>query len=214
VGDRFSEYRLPPGRHGIPPAEVAENQRWRLIGAAAEVLAECGPVRTTSTRVARRAAVSPATFYQHFDNVAECLLAAYRAEVDSIWGVVAEACRETEIGWPERLAVAVASTLRLLAVEPAMAHLLSAKAPSGVAAIAEAREGAVERLAELLAGGRELRPKGAAELPAGIERHLISGALAIVAERVAAGEAERLPELAPDLTAMLSAPYVSEARPG
>lgn len=206
--DRFSDYRLPPGRHGIPPSEVAENQRWRLIGAAAEVLAEHGPVRTTSTRVARRAAVSPATFYQHFDDVADCLLAAYRAEVDSIWDVVSEACRQTEIDWPQRLAVAVASTLRFLAVEPAMARLLGAEAPSSVPAISEARGEVVKRLAELLASGRELRPKGAAELPAGTERHLVSGALAILAERVGAGEAERLPELAPELTEMLSAPYL------
>jgi AcrR family transcriptional regulator len=205
---RLSEYRLPPGRHGIPPGEVAENQRWRLIGAAAEVLAECGPVRTTSTRVARRAGVSPATFYQHFDNVAACLLAAYRAEVDSIWEVVSAACREAEIEWSQRVGVAVASTLRLLAVEPAMAGMLGAEAPSGVASIADAREEAIERLAGLLASGRELRPSDAPELPEGAERHLVSGALAVLAGRVAVGEVERLPELAPELTEMLTAPYL------
>jgi AcrR family transcriptional regulator len=208
---RFSEYRLPPGRHGIPPGEVAENQRWRLIGAAAEVLAEQGPVRTTSTRVARHAAVSPATFYVHFENVGECLLAAYRAEIDCVWEAVSEACEQAEIEWPERLGVAVASALRFLAVEPSMARLLGAEAPSGVPAVAAAREEACERFAGLLAGGRELRPRGAPELPAGTERHLVSGALALVAQRVGAGEVERLPELAPALTEMLSAPYLRPA---
>ena len=197
-----------PGRHGIPREEVAENQRWRLIGAAAEVLAEYGPVRTTSTRVAKRAGVSPATFYQHFENVGDCLLAAYRAEMDSIWEVVSDACDQTEIEWPERLGVAVASTLRFLAVEPAMSRLLGAEAPASVTAIAGAREGAVERLAGLLASGRKQRPKGSKELPPGTERHLIAGVFAILAHTVGSGDAERLPELATQLTAMLAAPYV------
>jgi AcrR family transcriptional regulator len=208
---RFAEFRLPPGRHGIPPEQVAENQRWRLIGAAAEVLAEHGPVHTTSTRIARHAAVSPATFYQHFENVADCLLAAYRAEMDSIWGTVSEACEQPGLEWEERLGVAIASTLRFLAVEPSMAHLLCPGAPSGVPAIAAAREEAYGRFAGLLAGGRERRPGAEGELPPGTERHLVGGAFAVVTRRVAAGDVERLPELAPALTEMLSAPYLRPA---
>jgi AcrR family transcriptional regulator len=204
----FSEFRLPPGRHGIPPEEVAENQRWRLLGAAAEVLAESGHVRTNSTRVSKVAGVSPATFYQHFANVGECLLAAYEAASDWVWGIVSDACREEEIGWPERLAVGVASALRLLAVEPGMAHLLGDEAAAGEPAIARSRQAGIERLAELLAAGRALRPANAAKLPAGTERHLVAGAFAIFSERVAAGDADRLPELAPELIEMLSAPYV------
>ncbi len=207
----FADFRLPPGRHGIPPGEVAENQRWRLLGAAAEVLAERGHVHTTSTRVAKAAGVSPATFYLHFDNVSDCLLAAYVSAADWIWGVIAEACREQEIGWRQRLGVAVGSSLRLLAVEPATANLLGSEAPAGERAIAAAREELVERLAVLLASGRELRDGAAGELPASTERHLVSGALAIVSERVADGEVERLPEVGPALTEMLAAPYAERA---
>jgi AcrR family transcriptional regulator len=205
----FSEFRLPPGRHGISPEEVAENQRWRLVGAAAEVLADHGHVNTTSTRVSKHAGVSPATFYQHFENVGDCLLASYRAAVDCVWEIVSDACGEEQIEWLQRLGVAVASTLRFLAVEPAIAHLLGAEAPAGERAIAGARRESIERLAELLATGRTLRPEHAGELPPGTERHLVSGAVAIYSERVAAGEVERLPELAPELTKMLAAPYVS-----
>jgi AcrR family transcriptional regulator len=210
-GRALSEFRLPPGRHGIPPSAVAENQRWRLLGAAAEVLAEGGHVRTTSTRVSKVAGVSPATFYQHFDNVGDCLLAAYEAGVECVWEIVSEACGAEQVGWPERLGVAVASTLRFLAVEPALAFLLGDEAPAGEAAIAAVRRKAIERLAKLLAGGRSLRPAEAAELPSATERHLVSGAVAIYAERVAAGDVERLPELGPQLTEMLTAPYVGGA---
>lgn len=200
---------IAPGRHGIPAEEVAENQRWRLLGAVAEVLAERGHVGTTSTRVAKRAGVSPATFYQHFDNVGDCLLAAYVSASDCVWDIVSEACEKEEIGWLHRLGVAVGSTLRFLAVEPATANLLGSEAPAGEVAIAIAREGSVGKLAELLASGRELRGKAAAALPAHTERHLISGAVALFSDRVAAGEVERLPELGPEMTEMLSAPYVN-----
>ncbi len=145
----------------------------------------------------------------HFENIGDCLLAAYEVAVGCIWEVVSDACDQEEIGWPHRLGVAVASSLRLLAVEPAMAHLLGDEAPAGEPAIARARQLAIERFAGLLASGRDLRPADAGELPAGAERHLVSGALAVYAERIAAGDVERLPELAPELTEMLSALYVS-----
>jgi AcrR family transcriptional regulator len=202
----FQEFRLPPGRHGISPEEVAENQRWRLLGAAAEVLAEQGHVNTTSTRVSKRAGVSPATFYQHFDNIGECLLAAYEAAAGCVHEICSEACDHQELDWSARLGVAVASTLRFLAVEPPTAHLLGAEAPAGEPAVAAARRAFVDRLAVLLASGRANRPAGAG-LPEGTERLLVAGALAICSERVAAGEVERLPELSPALAEMLSAPY-------
>jgi AcrR family transcriptional regulator len=203
----FWEFRLPPGRHGIAPEQVAENQRWRLLGAAAEVLAEHGHVDTTSTRVSKRAGVSPATFYQHFDNISDCLLAAYEAAAGCVHEICAEACAQGELGWRERLGVAVASTLRFLAVEPATAHLLGAEAPAGEAAVARARRVSIERLAELLAAGRAERAAAAPKLPRATERLLVTGAVAICAEWVAAGDVERLPELTPALTEMLAAPY-------
>ena len=164
---------------------------------------------TTSTRVSKAAGVSPATFYQHFDNIGDCLLAAYEAASECVWEIVSEACGEEQIGWPERLGVAVASTLRFLAVEPA--HRPPARrrtAGRASLAIADARRQAIDRLAELLASGREPAPGGCAELPAATERHLVSGAVAIYSEWVAAGDVDRLPELAPQLTEMLAAPYV------
>jgi AcrR family transcriptional regulator len=187
---------------------VAANQRWRLLGATAEVLAEQGHVNTTSTRVSKQAGVSPATFYQHFDNIGDCLLAAHEAASESVLEIVSEACREERIGWLQRLGVAVASTLRFLAVEPATAHLLGTEPPAGERGIARARQASIERLAGLLASGRALRPEDAVELPTGTERHLVAGAVAIYSERVAAGDVDRLPELAPELTEMLAAPYV------
>ncbi len=206
-GSSFADFRLPPGRHGIPPEEVAANQRWRLLGAAAEELAESGHVRTTSTRISKRAGVSPATFYKHFDNVAACLLASFEVAADCVWVAVTAACTEPKLEWHRRLREALDSVLRFLAAEPAIAHMLGGEPSAGEPDIAIARGRLLEKLAGLLAEGRKLRPADAPELPPNTELHLVSGALVVVSDRVAAGDGVQLPRFAPQLVEMLAVPY-------
>jgi AcrR family transcriptional regulator len=181
----LSAFQLPRGRHGIPPEQVAESQRWRLLGAAAEVLAERGYARTKASDIAAQAGVSRGTFYKHFDNLHACLLAAYEMTADCVCDL-ADAAREGEGGWEARLRTALGEVLSFLAGEPALAHLLSPELAAGVPEIAAARERLVDRLVEV-----------------GLERRLLEGALALVSERVAAGETDRLPDLAPQLTELI-----------
>jgi AcrR family transcriptional regulator len=195
----------------MPPDQVAENQRWRLIGAAAEVLAERGYARMTSKAIAQCAGVSSSAFYEHFEHLDACLLAAYEMAAECLWELVAAAC----IGageWPQRLRSAIDVAIEYVVSEPTHARLLGAEAPAGVAAIAAARERLYERLAGLLCGGRQLRIETAGELPPGIELHLVAGAFALASDRVAAGEIERLGSLASGLTEILTGPYVVEVR--
>jgi len=69
--------RLPPGRHGLPRDLVRAHQRQRLLEATA--LAEQGYGRLTTARVTELAGVSRRTFYQHFEDLWACLLAAYES---------------------------------------------------------------------------------------------------------------------------------------
>jgi AcrR family transcriptional regulator len=201
---------LPPGRHGIPPEQVAENQRWRLLGAAAEVLAERGYAHTRSADIARRAAVSSATFYENFENVDACLLAAHRMAAECVCGLVSGGCESAPpTEWPARLHSAVDAVLKLIASEPALASLLGPAAPAAALSIAAARDGLIERLAAFLYGGRALRGEAIPELLPDIELRLIAGAIGLVSDRVRDGEAERLPELAAELAAILLIPYGS-----
>ena len=192
-GRRFNRQRVTDA--SIAPTEVAANQRWRLLGAATEVFAEEGRLGTTSTAVARRAGVSPATFYKHFDNISACLLAAYEISAESLLEAVAAGCRERGLPWPRRLREAIGSALRFLAAEPAIAATLGAAAPAAEPTIATAHQRLVEQLADMLSEGRELRPADAGPLPEGGEEMLVSGALTLVSDRVEAGDCERLPEL-------------------
>jgi AcrR family transcriptional regulator len=201
----FAEFRLPPGRHGIPPEEVAANQKWRILGAVTEVLAESGRLRTTSTAVARRASVSPATFYQHFENISDCLEAAFDVADDCIWTAITGACTEPKLEWRRRLREALDAALRFLAAEPELAHMLGSEAASAERGISAARIGLQERLASLLAETCGDRDDGEKAREAGqLELGLVGATFEVVSERIEAGEAAELPKLAPDLTKLIA----------
>ena len=207
----FADFRLPRGRHGIPPELVAENQRWRLLAAAAEVFAERGYARATAADIASTAGVSRSTFYKYFDHLPSCLLAAYEMAADCLCDLVSVSCEDRRPDWPARLRAAIEDALAFLASEPSLAGLLAAKTPAGLPAIAAARDRLLNRLAWPLRNGRKLRGPDAPDLPPDLERHLIAAALGLISGRVAAAEAARLPELAPELAELLATPYLDAA---
>lgn len=204
---KFAEFRLPPGRHRLSREQVAENQRWRLLGAAAEVVAERGYLDTKASDIARCAGVSRTTFYRYFDDLPSCLLAAYETAVDCLVELVSSACESGE-EWDVQLRVAIDAVLEFFVSDPSLACLFGHQVAAGVPQIALARGSMIERLCPLLASGRAGQ-EGAAELPAKAEKYLIAGALSVVSDRIADGAVERLPDLAPALVEVLAAPYQS-----
>jgi AcrR family transcriptional regulator len=186
--------RLPPGRHGIPADLVRAHQRQRLLEAAAAALAEQGYGRLTAARVTELAGVSSRTFYQHFEDLWACLVAAYEAGAGML-------CTEIERAHGARAGVAAA--LGFLAAEPAVARLLSAEPPPQIAALAGARRDLIERLGAMLRGALD-DLGGATPLP-GLERRLIGAALALVSARAASGDPQRLRDLEPELSELLLA---------
>jgi AcrR family transcriptional regulator len=207
----LSSYQLPRGRHGIPPELVAENQRWRLLAAVGEVLGAHGYAHTKGSEVCRRAGVSRGTFYAHFDNIDDCLISAFEMAADCIRDVVSGAC-EVELERGERLRAAIDAALEFLSAEPSLAHLFGTEVAVGVAAIAAARERLIDHLAWLLHRDRQLHRGAAPELPADTERRLVAATFALLSDRVAAGEAAHLPELTPELTTILAAPFVGQLK--
>ena len=202
----LNTFRLPRGKHSLSRELVAENQRWRLLAAAGEVLAANGYAKTTSARIANRAGVSHSTFYEQFPNVDSCLLAAHETAAACVLEVISS-CREG-VGVGERLDRAVEDVLEFLSREPSLAMLLGAEISAGVPAVATSRELLVHRLAEKLRTGRKASGV-AGDAASGIECRLVEGAVAIVTEAIDAREAERLPELSTELGRLLAAPYAS-----
>lgn len=195
--------RLPPGRHGIPADLVRTHQRQRLLEAAAAALAEQGYGRLTAARVTELAGVSSRTFYQHFEDLWACLLAAYESEAGHLCSEIEGACAAmAEDDRSGRARSGIGAALGFLAAEPSIARLLSAEPPPQIVALAAARRDLVERLGAMLRS--VLAPGGATPLP-GLERRLIGAALALVSSRAGSGDPQRLRELEPELSEILLA---------
>jgi AcrR family transcriptional regulator len=74
----------PRGRHA-PPLEVRKDQqRRRLFAAAAAVFARSGYAEATAEGIARQAGMSKATFYEHFDNKEDCIVALFDAAIGGL----------------------------------------------------------------------------------------------------------------------------------
>jgi AcrR family transcriptional regulator len=75
---------VPRGRHA-PPLEVRQDrQRARLFAAASAVFARGGYADATAEAIAREAGMSKATFYEHFGNKEDCIVALFDAAIETI----------------------------------------------------------------------------------------------------------------------------------
>jgi AcrR family transcriptional regulator len=65
-----------------------DQQRRRLFAAAAKVFARMGYADASAEAIAREAGMSKATFYEHFDNKEDCLLALFGAAIEMVVGAM------------------------------------------------------------------------------------------------------------------------------
>ena len=179
-------HRLPPGRHGIPANLVTEHQRLRLIAAMGEALAEHGYAGVTTTHVSERARVSTSTFYKHFGNLWDCVLAAYVASADRLCERIEAACSARRAAALRRSPVGIEAALAFVAAEPAAGAADLRPAPLEATAIAAARRLLIARLAGMLR--REPRRRGRRGSRPGLDERLIDASLAFVCTRISAGD--------------------------
>jgi len=201
--------RLPVGRHGLPRAFVARNQRARLIAAMLRVLPRYGYPATTIGQVTQEAGVSRAAFYSQFKDKEECFLATY--DLASGWLCErVEAVAGVDGDWSSRISAGVSEAVRLLAANPELAHLIAVESMQAGPTARRRRQDCVARLADVLRAGR---PRGE-QLPPELEELLVGGALAHIARYVDSGRSEELSASSSDLVHFLLSPYLepSESR--
>jgi len=195
--------KLPPGRHGLPRAFVAENQRERLLNGIVEAVAEHGYNATTISRITGAAKISRRTFYEYFEGKEECFLAAYELiEAHVLESMLA--APGAAAPWPERVRARLAALLDVLSRDPAVSRFFLIEPLSAGGEIAVRYREAMQ----LLAG--TLRPEPPpADLDMEVrDQALIGGVATLIVRRLNAGGAGRLPELLPDLVELALAPYV------
>ena len=108
----------PRGRHA-PPLEVRkERQRRRLFSAASAVFARLGYAEATAEAIAREAGMSKATFYEHFDNKEDCIVALFDASSRAVLAGMREAAKLPSDDPYVRYRAAIAAFLEALAAFP------------------------------------------------------------------------------------------------
>ncbi len=202
-------WELPRGHHRLPREVAAQHQRDRLIAGVATAIAEHGYRDLTVEHVIGAAGVSRATFYANFENREEAVTVAHEVIFERFLGLVFRTCSAAS-EWPFKVKSVIEVTLEYAAVEPAQAGLLTLDALSANVEMVQQVLASTDHLAALLSRGRA-HGKEAATLPELTEKSLVGALTAIVSSRIAGGEAERLPELAPQLVELTLTPYVGAA---
>jgi AcrR family transcriptional regulator len=202
--------QLPRGRHRLAREDVVESQRRRLLTGVTKALVDEGFARLTVEHVVSNAGVSRKTFYEYFDSREACLLAAYDAASEELWGVGEGAAGAVQ-GWPAQVGAVLTTTAAFLAADPERAHLFTREARVAGPALAARQRADAERAAALLRAGRDesTAPK---DLPEATELTLVENLAALIGANVLSGVTELLPGLVPQLAEYLLEPYLGAER--
>jgi AcrR family transcriptional regulator len=180
---------------------IAAPKRDALCHALTRVTDEHGWTGVTAARVAREAGIPPAEFYDHFRSPEQCYLAVYDRMVGRVTRTAtrAVASRPLTIGaaaWQDQLDAIFGTVLLFFSLEPALARTCLVEVMAAGPAARDRRDESLGRFIGYVEGLRlthgEPMPPLAAEL-------IVLGTVELMITRVSRGEAERLPELLPEL---------------
>jgi AcrR family transcriptional regulator len=144
------------GRHAPPPEVRRPIQRERLLRAAAVEFAQRGYRGTSSDSVSRRAGMSKATFYEHFANKEDCMLALYDRSVRVVQESMAQAARDAPRGDAvQRMRAGTRAFLTALAENPEYAQTLLVEIIGAGPRAAQRRDEILEGFAAVLVAENE-----------------------------------------------------------
>jgi AcrR family transcriptional regulator len=151
----------PRGRHA-PPLEVRQDrQRARLFAAASAVFARNGFADATAEAIAREAGMSKATFYEHFGNKEECILALVDAAIDVVIEGIAQAAIQHGGDTPQgRVGASVRAFLGVVDAYPDQAQTLLVEIIGAGPRAAERRDAALTRVAEFIDDANRIDAEG------------------------------------------------------
>jgi AcrR family transcriptional regulator len=192
--------RVPRGRHA-PPLEVRVGvQRRRLLEAAAAVFAQRGYAEGSAEAISRAAGMSKATFYEHFANKEECLVALFEYATASFLEELVAASRGAERNFEERHSAGLHAILESIEDNPPLAQAILVETVGAGPRLAQIRIEALNGFAQVMYE----QTVRAAELTGGPafaspdEAFAIVGAtFELVSRQLRTGEPERVMDLAP-----------------
>jgi AcrR family transcriptional regulator len=120
----LSDRPIARGRHAPPPEVRLPLQRQRLLLAAAEEFAAVGYAAASAESISRRAGMSKATFYEHFDNKEDCIVALFDRAAEVIGSAMVGAARAAGHDARQRMRAGTRAFLAVLAQHPEYAQTL------------------------------------------------------------------------------------------
>jgi AcrR family transcriptional regulator len=201
-------WKLPRGRHGLPPEVVAQSQQERLLAAVLRVTADKGYQETSVADVLKEAGVGRESFYRHFKDKEACFLAASEALTDDLEARVRQEYDQPG-AWPERVRGGLAAALAWFAANPEIARVMLVEMGAVGPVARERFRTSLHRFTAMLDEGREPAAPVAGALP-DLASIALGAVVAKVYEEVVLGDAASLPLLLPQLTFELLLPYVGE----
>jgi AcrR family transcriptional regulator len=138
------------GRHAPPPDVRLPIQRDRLLRAAALEFARSGYTGASSESISRCAGMSKATFYEHFANKEECMMALFDLAARGLQESMAAAARSAPSDARERIKAGTRAFLRALADHPEFAQTLLVEIIGAGPQAAQQRDRILQTFADLL----------------------------------------------------------------
>jgi AcrR family transcriptional regulator len=196
---------VPRGRHA-PPLEVRQTvQRDRLFEAAAAVFARVGYADASAEAIAREAGMSKATFYEHFANKEECIVALFdqaTAEVRTAMEAAAERAG-TYDSYEARVRSRIEAVLAVIDAYPAHVQTLLVEVIGAGPRAARRRDEMLDTFADFLVAdnARHAPAYGAPTFRTREDAFAVVGAIAeLIGRRLRTGE----PAAAADLAAVMT----------
>ena len=201
---------LPRGPQALPREQVASHQRERLFKAMVECVDEHGYVASTISELVARARISRRSFYEHFHNKDECLLATYDTVIERLGRRLSQAHDPTK-QWDEQLETFIRTLFDAAGDRPDAARLvcveMGAAGPIGVQRWADG----AELLQRYIVAGFA-RADGPGTVPDPVARAIVGAVRRILYTRVERARSSKslradLAELVPDLLAWIACYY-------
>ncbi len=192
--------------NGGPPRGPADPARARIAAAMIELVGSHGYAQTSVEMVCERARTRRSHFDRCFANKEDCFLSVHDE-------VAAEFCDrilaafEGPSTWHDRVWAAGWSTMRFFEEDPTRARFLVVEVNGAGNGAQERRDRVLQRLADVLDGGREELEK-----PDSVSRctaEIVAGAIyGTILSRIEAGCIERGEDFLPELVYMAVMPYL------
>lgn len=197
---------LPRGPQALPREQVAADQRERLYEATIRAVDEHGFVATTISDLVANAGVSRRSFYEHFQNKEECLLATYDELITRLTARIVESYNP-EDEWTDQIEAIVRALFEASSDRPDAARLITvemgAAGPVGIERWAHN----AEQLASFFTYVFEKAP-GPDTVPGPVARAIVGGLRTILYSRLRRERSSRslkseLQKLTPDVVSWI-----------